>query len=85
VKSHSLVTGLVLMFALTRPFYSALGLFVGYDLALAALIMPGLTLGRAGVRALLRRSLTWRVGVQWYVVILFGPAVSNVWSRSAWW
>jgi membrane protease YdiL (CAAX protease family) len=75
LNRHSLVIGIVLMFALTWPFYSALGLFVGYGLAVAALIMTGLTLGRAGVRALLRRFLIWRVGVQWYLVILFGPAI----------
>jgi membrane protease YdiL (CAAX protease family) len=75
VKRHSLVIGIVLMFALTWPVYSDLGLFVGYGLALASLIMTGVTLGRAGVRALLRRFLIWRVGVQWYLVILLGPAI----------
>ncbi|MFB0538372.1 MAG: hypothetical protein ACETWR_25800, partial [Anaerolineae bacterium] len=74
-ERHSLVIGIVLMFALTWPLYSGLGLFVGYGLALASLIMTGLTLGDAGVRALLRRFLIWRVGVQWYLVILFGPAI----------
>jgi hypothetical protein len=69
-KRHSLVIGIVLMFALTWPFYSALGLFVGYGLALASLIMTGLTEGRAGVHALLRGFLIWRVGVQWYLLIL---------------
>lgn len=75
VRRNSLIVGLVLMFALTWPFYSALGLFVGYGLAVAALIVSGLTLGRVGVRALLRRFLIWRVGVQWYLVTLFGPAI----------
>jgi membrane protease YdiL (CAAX protease family) len=75
LERHSLVIGIVLMFALTWPLYSGLGLFVGYGLALASLIMTGLTLGRAGVRALLRRFLIWRVGVQWYLVILLGPAI----------
>jgi membrane protease YdiL (CAAX protease family) len=75
LKRHSLVIGIVLMFALTWPFYSALGLFVGYGLALASLIMTGLNEGRAGVHALLRRFLIWRVGVQWVLLILFGPAI----------
>lgn len=78
LKRHSLVMGIVLMFALTWPFYSALGLFVGYGLALASLIMTGLTLGRAGVRALLRRFLIWRVGVQWVLLVLLGPAILAV-------
>ena len=36
--------------------------------------MTGITEGRAGIRALLRRFLVWRVGVRWYAVALFGPA-----------
>lgn len=75
LKRHSLVIGIVLMFALTWPLYSTLGLFVGHGLAAAALIMTGLTQGRAGIGALLRRFLIWRVGVQWYLVILLGPAI----------
>jgi membrane protease YdiL (CAAX protease family) len=75
LQRHSLAMGIVLMFALTWPFYAALGLFVGYGLALAALIVTSLTLGREGVGELLRRFLIWRVGVQWYLVILLGPAI----------
>lgn len=75
LKRHSLVMGIALMFALTWPVYAALGLFVGYGLALAALLMTCLTLGWAGVRALLRRFAIWRVGAQWYLLVLFGPAI----------
>jgi uncharacterized protein len=87
-KRHSLLVGLFLMFALTwplelglaaqshglLPFHipDTLGLFAGYGIVLAALISTGLTLGRSGVRALLRQFLVWRVGVRWYVVALFG-------------
>jgi membrane protease YdiL (CAAX protease family) len=62
------------MFALTWPVYAELGLFVGYGLALASLIMTVLTQRWAGVRALLRRFAIWRVGAQWYLGILLGPA-----------
>lgn len=75
LKRHSVPIGLALMFALTWPFYAQLGLFVGYGLALASLIMTGLTLGWAGIRALLGRFLVWRVGVRWYLVALLGPAL----------
>ncbi len=75
LNRHSLVMGVVLMFALTWPFYSALGLFVGYGLALASLIVTALTLGRSGVLALLRRFLIWRVPVYWFLVVLVGPAM----------
>jgi membrane protease YdiL (CAAX protease family) len=87
-KRHSLLIGLVLMFALTwplelglaaqshglLPFHipDTLGLFTGYGIVLASLIGTGLTLGRSGVRTLLRRFLVWRVGARWYVVALFG-------------
>jgi membrane protease YdiL (CAAX protease family) len=39
---------------------------------LAAFIMTGVTSGRPGVRALLRRYVLWRVGPQWYLAVLFG-------------
>jgi membrane protease YdiL (CAAX protease family) len=42
--------------------------------ALAAFTVTGLTEGRAGVRELLARCVTWRVGVSWYLVVLAGPA-----------
>lgn len=75
LERHSLLVGFVLMFALTWPLYTQLGLFVGYGLALAALIITGLTLRWAGVRALLRQYLIWRVGIRWYLVALLGPAL----------
>lgn len=74
IRKHSLVAGLVLMFALTWPFYQALGLVVGYGLAAAALLVTALTAGRQSVRALLRRFLLWRVGLRWYLVVLLLPA-----------
>jgi membrane protease YdiL (CAAX protease family) len=44
--------------------------------SLAALIVTAATEGRAGVGHWLRRIVRWRVGVQWYLFVLFGlPAV----------
>jgi membrane protease YdiL (CAAX protease family) len=93
-KRHSLLLGLLLMFALTwplelglaaqshglLPFHipDALGLFAGYGIVLAALISTGLTLGRQGARDLLRKFLIWKVGVRWYAVALLGAAVVDV-------
>jgi len=80
IKRHSLVVGVVLMFALTWPIDLsnsgvlpfqvpfALAILVGYGIFFAALIMTALTLGKGGVIALLKRFLIWRVGGKWYLV-----------------
>lgn len=79
LKRHSLVIGIILMFALTWPIDLAyLGLlpfnvpfllyiFLGWGFGLASVIMTGLTLGKAGLIALLKRFLIWRVGWKWYL------------------
>jgi membrane protease YdiL (CAAX protease family) len=41
---------------------------------LSAFIMTGVTEGRPGVRAFLRRYVLWRVGPQWFLAVLFGYA-----------
>ena len=41
----------------------------------AAIIVAGATGGVAGRTALLRGYLKWRVGFQWYLVVLLGPAL----------
>jgi uncharacterized protein len=55
-----------------------LGLFVGYGFVAAALIMTGIVSGKAGIAALLRRILIWRVGLPWYGVVLFGFAALDL-------
>jgi membrane protease YdiL (CAAX protease family) len=43
---------------------------------LAALIMAGVTEGRAGIGRLLRRIVRWRVGLRWYLFAIVGiPAI----------
>lgn len=49
-----------------------LPLLVGYGFVVAAVTMTWLLDGRAGVVALLRRFLVWRVGLWWWAVALFG-------------
>jgi membrane protease YdiL (CAAX protease family) len=48
----------------------ALGGFAGPPLA--AFTVTALLSGGAGVRQLLRRCIAWRVGIPWYLIILFG-------------
>lgn len=79
---HSLLAGLVLMFALTWPIDLAQAgllpfevpfaayLFLGWGFILAAIFMTGVTQGRQGIKSLLKRYLIWRVGCRWYGVAL---------------
>lgn len=85
LKRHSLVIGIVLMFALTWPIDLAnsgilpfkvpflVALTVGYGFIFASLLMTGLTLGKEGLVALLKRFLLWRVGWKWYLALLIMP------------
>jgi membrane protease YdiL (CAAX protease family) len=87
LKRHSLVIGIVLMFALTWPIDLAnsgilpfkvpflIALTLGYGFIFASLLMTGLTLGRDGVVALLKRFLLWRVGWKWYLALLIMPCL----------
>lgn len=87
LKHHSLVIGIFLMFALTWPIDLATSgilpiqfpfivyLFLGWGFIFAAVIMTGLTLGRDGVVALLKRYLQWRVGWRWYLAAFLLPPV----------
>jgi len=53
----------------------AITLLGAYGPTFAALITAGATSGKAGIRTLLRRLLVWRVGIGWYAVALFLPAL----------
>jgi membrane protease YdiL (CAAX protease family) len=46
--------------------------------AIAALLAAALTGGRAVVRELGARLVRWRVGWQWYLVVILGPAVFSL-------
>jgi membrane protease YdiL (CAAX protease family) len=52
----------------------ALSLLAGYGPALAAILVTAAVSGRSGLRALGRRLVLWRVGLQWYTVALLLPA-----------
>jgi uncharacterized protein len=88
VKRHALILGIALMFLLTWPIDLAhsgrlplqvpflVYLMLGWGFVAAALIMTAVTLGKAGVVALLKRFLIWRVGLRWHLVaLLLYPAI----------
>src|SRR5690349_7963489 len=45
---------------------------------LSAFIMTAVTEGRTGVRQLRRRYVQWKVGPQWYLIVLFGFVLLNL-------
>lgn len=80
VKRYPLVTFVILAYLFSWWPYLAynrgitVGL-IGFGPFLAALVVLGITGGRAAVNALLRQMVRWRVGVQWYVVALGLPVL----------
>jgi membrane protease YdiL (CAAX protease family) len=46
--------------------------------AIAALLLVGVTQGRAGLRAYASRLLQWRVGLPWYALALLGVSALNL-------
>jgi membrane protease YdiL (CAAX protease family) len=84
MRKHPLISFFVLAYALTWWIYPLLKFspllgFPGlFGPALAAMIMAAVTGGRSGLKALLSRTVRWRVGVQWYVVALGVPTVLSI-------
>lgn len=90
IRRHSLVIGVVLMFALTWsidlgnagllpwrvPFPASI--FAGWGVLIAAVAMTLLTLGWPATRILLGRYFRARVGWQWYLALLIVPAISGL-------
>lgn len=50
-------------------------LLIAYAPSFAALCVVGFFSGTRGIRSLLRSIGQWRVGIQWYALVLFGPLV----------
>lgn len=63
-----------------------LTLVLGYGPTIAALIITGVTRGRAGIRTLLGRLLIWRIGWQWYAAAILIPGLVGLGATglSAW-
>jgi membrane protease YdiL (CAAX protease family) len=87
MRRHPLVTFFLLVFILTwvvwvpRASGTPLGV-VGqawtWIPAIAALLAAALTGGRGALRELGSRLVRWRVGWQWYLVVILGPAAFSL-------
>jgi uncharacterized protein len=87
VRRHPLITFFVLTYALAWIVWvpRAAGVPLGvvgqawtWAPAIAALLAAALTGGRDAVRELGARLVRWRVGWQWYLVVILGPAVFSL-------
>lgn len=99
LKRQALPAGIALMFLLTwpidlanaglMPFRVPIAVYIllGYGFVIASILMTGLTLGKAGVIALLKRFLIWRVSWKWYLAAsLLVPAIDllALYLNAAW-
>jgi membrane protease YdiL (CAAX protease family) len=56
--------------------YVSIALLIGSTVPSAvAILLTAASLGKSGVRALLKRLLIWRVGLRWYLVLLVPTAI----------
>lgn len=84
MRKHPLIAFFVLAYLLTWWIYPLLkfspflGIFGLFGPALAAIIMAAVTEGKAGLKALLRRVVLWRVGLPWYVIALGLPTILSL-------
>jgi uncharacterized protein len=72
----------------TFPFLGMLGIFMLAAFTgptLAAFIVTAATQGKAGMRQFLRRYVEWRVGVQWYLIVLLGYPIVSLIALSILW
>src|SRR5215204_2158886 len=84
IRRHPLITFFVLAFVLSwwpwilYSFDLVPNPIVGFGPFLAALVVLAVTEGKTGIVGLLRRMVRWRVGLQWYLVVILGPAAFSL-------
>lgn len=85
LKKNPVPAFFVLTFAIAWSIWLPLGFLVpenpflslpgAWAPTISAVILTGLTEGKDGVRKFLKRLLHWRVGLGWYLIVLFGVAI----------
>jgi membrane protease YdiL (CAAX protease family) len=75
VLTFAIAWSIWLPVAILAPKYFLLAVLPGaWAPTLSAVILTGVAEGKSGVERYLGRLLKWRVGIQWYMVVLFGVA-----------
>jgi len=65
-----------LTFSSSVPIVAGIGIeLTAYAPTLAALLVAGFIVRKAGIRSLLRPVIRWRVGIHWYLIALAGPSI----------
>jgi membrane protease YdiL (CAAX protease family) len=86
IRNHPVVAYFVMVYALAWCIWIPAGILTdgvpvvavllgAWAPSISAIILTGYLTGRSGVRLLLRRILIWRVGIQWYLFVLFSTAI----------
>jgi membrane protease YdiL (CAAX protease family) len=71
----------------TVPFLAFVGLFILGTYAgptLGAFVVTAISDGKPGIKQLLRRYVQWRVGIQWYLLVIFGYPLLFLLDMSLW-
>src|SRR5260370_13753990 len=71
----------------TIPFLAFVGLFILGNFAgptLGAFVVTAIVDGKPGIKQLLRRCIQWRVGIQWYLLVIFGFPLLFLLDMSLW-
>lgn len=89
-KKYPLIVFFLLAYGLTWmlqipavifPDWPDLLTFLGsFGPVVAAFIVAGLIAGKVGVQQLITPIRKWRVGIQWYLIVLLGPSLMMVFS-----
>jgi len=84
LKQNPIRAFFILTFAIAWSIWLPLGILAPQNILLtlpgawaptiSALILIGLSEGRVGIKRFLKKVFDWRVGLQWYLVVLFGIA-----------
>lgn len=88
IKRHPIIAFFILAYLITWSLEIPAVFFPGWPgiltflnnlgPAISAMIVVGMVAGSEGVRQLLEPLRKWRVGINWYFIVLLGPALSMI-------